>query len=395
MDSIPLFISYSRFCVHCSTPQWSLLKCLRYGVMRTLEITITWIDSVPTYLWIFHWNSCDCIHVVVHDLICPASPSCFIRRTSIRLSCGPGEKKTHAPVLSDEPREVSLKKNNDRNYYNWRLRKPVGRILKDSATFFPLILVSHRFALLQDSQIHGQKWRDGATIACGRCAWRDAKWIAFGGDSWKRNLDSTSKSSFMLSSEKKERNFWGSKCLLNASRSTKRALSWKKDRVPKSVKVSSDDLTNQNLVEAIRVPRRSSNESAGHRQNTEQDSIYDDSESTNGFEQEWEIEKIVDMREMKAGRCSALDEMGWPVGKWLRRTYMRMLHHKTDDDGLVIRHNVPLELCKVFRDKKFENPLEPVSYWPPSLSVRLDVDIIAVRNQIPTWARSKCLPKAW
>lgn len=87
----------------------------------------------------------------------------------------------------------------------------------------------------------------------------------------------------------------------NASRSSKQKLSWTKDRVFKSAKLSSDHPTNQTLVEAIRTPQRSPNKSAACRRNIEQGSICGP-ESINGFEQEWEIEKVVDTRETKAGR---------------------------------------------------------------------------------------------
>ena len=86
--------------------------------------------------------------------------------------------------------------------------------------------------------------------------------------------------------------FWQQKESLdhNASRFTKRKLSWTKDRVFKSAKLSSDHPTNQSLVEAIRTPQRSPNKSAAYRRNIEQGSICGP-ESTNGFKQEWEMRR--------------------------------------------------------------------------------------------------------
>ena len=87
----------------------------------------------------------------------------------------------------------------------------------------------------------------------------------------------------------------------NASRFSKQQLSWTKDHVFKSAKLSSYHPINQSLVEAIKTPRILPNESAAYRRNIEQGSICEP-ESTNGFEQDWEIEKVVDTRETKAGR---------------------------------------------------------------------------------------------
>lgn len=109
---------------------------------------------------------------------------------------------------------------------------------------------------------------------------------------FKSNLQSFLKQTMIV--------FWQQKNKFdhNASRFFKQQFFWTKNHVFKSTKLFFYHFINQNFVESIKASRKLSNKLIVYEQNIEQNFIYD-FDSTNDFEQNWKIEKIVNTKKTK------------------------------------------------------------------------------------------------